>query len=96
MFCIMFSFLLYVSLLHLRECILLWSYLLAAYLCWVGWLEVYRVMVSVKVGFLKVDICIFYSVLFIEFIVLFDSFSTVKCKLGCVELKSVKMDCILV
>lgn len=28
------------------------------------------IMVSVKVGFLKTDICILYSVLFVEFIVL--------------------------
>jgi hypothetical protein len=69
---------------------------LAAYLYWVGWLEVYGIMVSVKVGFVKMDICILYSVLFIEFIVLFDSISAVKCRLGCVELESVKMDCILV
>jgi hypothetical protein len=35
-------------------------------------------MVSLKVGFLKMDICILYSVLFIEFNV-FDSISEVKC-----------------
>jgi len=39
---------------------------MAEYLCWIGWFEVYRRMVSVKVGFLKVDICILCSVLCIE------------------------------
>jgi len=39
---------------------------MAEYLCWLGWLEVYRRMVSVKVGFVKVDICILCSVLCIE------------------------------
>jgi hypothetical protein len=83
MFCIVLSSRLYASLLNLCVCILLWRYLLAAYLCWVGWSEVYGIMVSVKVGFLKMGICTLYSVLFIEFIVLFDSISAVKCTLGC-------------
>jgi len=39
---------------------------MAEYLCWVGWLEVYRRMLSIKVGFIKMDICILYSVLCIE------------------------------
>jgi hypothetical protein len=30
--------------------------LIAAYLCCVGWLDVYGMMVSVKVGFLNMDI----------------------------------------
>ena len=53
-------------------------------LCWAGRLEVYGIIVFVKVGFLKLDICsrMLYSVLCIEmskqFIVLFDSASAVK------------------
>jgi hypothetical protein len=73
--------------------------LIAAYLCWAEWLEVYGIIVSVKVGFLKLGICTLYSVLCIEmckqFTVLFDSVSAVKCELGCMELKSVRMDCVL-
>jgi hypothetical protein len=96
MFCIVLNSWLYALFLNLCVCILLWRYLLAAYLCWVGWLEVYGIMVSVKVGFLKMDICVLYLVLFIKFIMLFDSISVVKCRFGCVEFKTVKMDCILV
>jgi len=57
-------------------------------------LELYGIIVSVKADFLRMDICILYSVLFTEFVVLFDSISAVKCRLGGVELKSVKVDCI--
>ena len=80
---------------------LLWRYLIAAYLCWAGWLEVHGIIVSVKVGFLKLDICsrMLYPVLCTEmskqFIVLFDSVSAVKCRLGCMELIFVRMDCVL-
>jgi len=35
---------------------LLYKYLIAANLCWVGWLDVYGMIVSVNVGFLYMDI----------------------------------------
>ena len=35
----------------------------AAYLCWAGWLEVYGMIVSMKVGFLYMDIFQFVGVL---------------------------------
>jgi len=54
------------SLFNWYVCSPLQRYLMAAYLCWVGWLNVYGIMVSVKVGFLHVDICILCSVLYIE------------------------------
>ena len=35
---------------------LLCRYLIAAYLCWAGWLEEWGIIVSVKVGFLYMDV----------------------------------------
>ena len=35
---------------------LLYRYLIAAYLCWAGWLEEYGMTESVKVGFLYTDL----------------------------------------
>ena len=35
---------------------LLCRYLIAAFLCWAGWLEEYRIIVSVRVGFLYIDV----------------------------------------
>jgi hypothetical protein len=58
---------------------MLWRYLIAAYwnLSWM--VGMYGIIVSVKVGFLKLDICMLYSVLCIEMskqrIALFDSVS---------------------
>jgi len=36
---------------------LLYKNLIAANLCWVGWLDVYGIIVSVKVGFLYFPVC---------------------------------------
>ena len=35
---------------------LLYMNIMAAYLCWAGWLEEYGMIVSVKVGFLYLDV----------------------------------------
>jgi hypothetical protein len=37
-------------------CSLLYRNCIAAYLCCVGWFEVYRMMVSVRVGFLYIEV----------------------------------------
>jgi hypothetical protein len=37
-------------------CSLFYRYRIAAYLCCVGWFEVYGIMVSVKVGFLYMEV----------------------------------------
>ena len=46
-------------------CNLLYKNLAAAYLCWAGWLELYGMTVSVKVGFLCMEIVQFVGVLWI-------------------------------
>jgi hypothetical protein len=62
----------------------------------VGWLEVYRIMVSVNVGFLWMEIFMFDGFLWIvmsrKLIALFCSGSQVKCRLWCRELKSYSID----
>jgi len=95
MFCLVLSSRLYASLLSLCVCILLWRYLLAAYLCWVGWWKC-RSNGVCKGGLSKDGYLYFIFSCVHRVFVLFDSISAVKFRLGCVELKYVKMDCILV
>ena len=52
MLCIMFSLSWYSLCCKLYEFSLLYKYLTAAYLCCIGWLEAYGMMVSVNVRFL--------------------------------------------
>ena len=47
---------LYSSSFKLYVCSLLYKNLAAAYLCWAGWFEEYGMIVSVKVGFLCMEI----------------------------------------
>ena len=65
------------------------------YLCWVGWLEVYGMIVSVNVGFLYTAIFQSVWVLLIvmsrKFIWLFSSHSAVNSSFGCIVLKSFNM-----
>ena len=72
---------LYSSSFRLYVCNLLYRNLAAAYLCWAGWLEVYEMIVSMKVGFLCMQIVQFVGVLWIvvsrKFILLSDSISAV-------------------
>ena len=63
MFWIMFSSVLYSSSCKLYVFSLLQRNLTAAYLCWAGWLEVYGMIASVKLGFLYMDIFQFIGVL---------------------------------
>ena len=64
-----------------------------AYLCWVGWLEVYGMIVSVNVGFLCTAVLQFVGVLWMvesrKFIWLFVSHCNVNLSVGCIVLKSV-------
>jgi len=62
---IMFSSVLYSSSCKLFVFSLLYKNLIAAYLSWAGWFEVYGMMVSVNVGFLYMDIFQFWGVLWI-------------------------------
>ena len=83
---------LYSSSFRLYVCNLLYKNLAAAYLCWAGWLEVYGIIVSVKVGFLCMEIVQFVGVLWIvvsrKFILLSDSISAVKFMFWWILLKS--------
>ena len=71
---------------------LLCKYLMAACLCWGGWFEVYGMMLSVKVGFLYMEVVHLVGVLWIvmsrKFIWLLDSGSAVNFILGWSVLKS--------
>jgi len=71
---------------------LLRKYLMAACLCWGGWFEVYGMMLSVKVGFLYMEVVHLVGVLWIvmsrKFIWLLDSGSAVNFMLGWSVLKS--------
>jgi hypothetical protein len=66
---------------------LLYKNLTAAYLCCGGWFDVYGMMVSVKVGFLKIDIftlpCVLCMVVSRMLIVLLCSISAVNFRFGC-------------
>ena len=67
---------------------LLYRNLIVAYLCWVGWLEIYGMTVSVNVGFLYTAILQLVWVLLIvmsrKFIWLFSSHSAVNSSFGCI------------
>jgi len=75
--------------------ILLQRNLTVACLCWVGWLEVYGMIVSVNLGFLSMVILQFVGVLWMvtsrKFIWLFVSHYNVNLSVGCIVLKSVNM-----
>ena len=66
MLSIMFSSCLYFLYCRLYDSSLLYRYLTVAYLCCIGWLEVNSMMVSVKVGFLKIAVLKPVSVLRID------------------------------
>ena len=63
MFWIMFSSVLYSSSCRSYVFSLLYRNLTVAYLCWAGWIEVYRIIVSVNVGFLYTGVFQFVGVL---------------------------------
>jgi hypothetical protein len=70
--------------------------LTAAYLCYGGWFEVYGMIVSINVGFLKIKIltyCALCMVVSRKLIVLLCSNSALNMRFGCRALKSVRMDC---
>jgi len=71
---------------------LLYRNLMAAYLCWAGWFEEYGIIVSVKEGFLYMEIFQLVGVLWIvtsrKFILLLDSVSAVNSMFGWIVLKS--------
>ena len=60
---------------------LLYKNLIEAYLCWAGWFEVYGMIVSVNVGFLRMEITqlcgVLWSVMSRKFSLLSDSVSAV-------------------
>jgi len=65
---------------------------MAAYLCCAGWLEVYRMRVSIYVGFRKIEMLAWVGFLWIvmsrQLILCSRSNSWVNCILGCMELNS--------
>ena len=81
MFWVMFSFVLHSPLCKLYMFSVLLRNLTAAYSCWAGWLDLHGMIVSVKVGFLYMDIFQFVGVLWIvtsrEFILLLVSISAI-------------------
>ena len=97
---IMSSSFLYSSSFKLYVCSLLYRNLAAAYLCWAGWFEEYGMIVSVKVGFLCMEITQFVGVLWIvvskKFILLSDSISAVNFMFWWMLLKSFCMSLMLV
>ena len=68
---------------------------IVAYLCWVGWLEVYGMIVSVNVGFLYMaflhSVWVLSMVMSRKFFWLFFSHSAVNLSFECVVLKSSNM-----
>ena len=76
---------------------LLYRNCIVACLCWVGWLEVYGMIVSVNIGFLHMAILRFVWVLLMvmyrKFIWLFSSHCAVNLSFGCIVLKSFSTFC---
>ena len=70
--------------------------MIAEYLCCGGWLDVYGISVSVKVGFLNIENWMPAGVLWMimsrKLSLLSCSSSSVNVRLGCMELKSLSMD----
>ena len=66
-----------------------------AYLCWLEWLELYGMMVSINVGFLYMAdfqlVGVLWMVMSRKFIWLFVSCSAVNFSFGCIVLKSSRM-----
>jgi hypothetical protein len=74
----------------------LYRNLIAEYLCCGGWFDVYGISVSVKVGFLNIEICmpgeVLWMVMSRKLSLLSCSSSSVNVRLGCMELKSLSME----
>ena len=78
---------------------LLYRNLTVVYLWCVGWLEVKRMMVSVNVGFLNMEVFMFVGVLRMDMSRKFKMWSfpvsAVNCSFGCRELKLSRIFCML-
>jgi hypothetical protein len=74
----------------------LYRNLIAEYLCCGGWFDVYGISVSVKVGFLNIEIFMPWGSLWMvmsrKLSLLSCSNSSVNIRLGCMELESLSMD----
>jgi len=74
----------------------LYKNLIAEYLCCGGWFHLYGIRVSVKVGFLNIEIFmpggVLWMVMSRKLSLLSRSSSSVNVRLGCMELKSLRMD----